>query len=99
MNDTKQKTRDVLREITDWLFRWLGTACIVYVALFSIRGCGGYGMDDTDTDSWNRSGVIVRTDAKTGVQYLETAGGAITPRLNADGTLHVTQSTTKAGEP
>lgn len=38
-----------------------------------------------DTDGARRSGLSPRTDARTGCQYLETAGGGITPRLDRDG--------------
>jgi hypothetical protein len=40
-----------------------------------------------DSDGKKRSGLKVRTDALTGIQYLETIGGGITPRLNRDGSV------------
>lgn len=38
--------------------------------------------DDSDAPDGARSGVIVRTDYRTGCQYLETADGGITPRMD-----------------
>jgi hypothetical protein len=52
-----------------------------------VRPLFGIGLDDTDASKWNRSGMRIHTDAKTGVQYLSTAGGGLTPRLNADGSI------------
>lgn len=43
--------------------------------------------DDSDS-AQDRSGFTIRTDHGTGVQYLQTPRG-LTPRLNADGTLHL----------
>ena len=45
-------------------------------------------LDDSDNIvTGKRSGFYVRTDYKTGVQYLVTTDGHVTPRLNPDGTL------------
>lgn len=41
------------------------------------------GRDDTDGES--RSGLTLRTDARTGCQYLESKGGGLTPRLDGNG--------------
>lgn len=41
-----------------------------------------------DTDGKDRSGLILYTDHKTGVQYVGTLLGGITPRLNPDGSIH-----------
>ena len=38
-----------------------------------------------DSDGAKRSGLIVYTDNKTGVQYLGKVFGALTPRLDKDG--------------
>lgn len=44
-----------------------------------------FGLDDSDKGMLDRSGLKIRTDAKTGLQYFETTGGGITPRLGVDG--------------
>lgn len=38
-------------------------------------------IDDTDKDGWNRSGMSLHTDYKTGVQYITTPSGGITVRV------------------
>ena len=37
--------------------------------------------DDCDKSRWNRCGLEVKTDNKTGVQYLVTPGGGIIQRV------------------
>ena len=41
--------------------------------------------DDSDSPTGDKSHLRVRTDHKTGVQYLETEDGGITPRLMPHG--------------
>lgn len=41
--------------------------------------------DDCDASVSERCGMKPRVDALTGCEYLETAGGGITPRLDASG--------------
>ena len=38
------------------------------------------GLDDSDTDSYNRSGLEIHKDAKTGKEYLSTPSGGIIER-------------------
>lgn len=40
-----------------------------------------YNLDSSDKDASHRSGVSIVTDYGTGVQYLKTPEGYITPRL------------------
>lgn len=56
-----------------WLL--LGTA-----ASYLISGWWKLGVDDCDRDAWNRCGMTVHTDAKTGRQYLSTSGGGLVLR-------------------
>ena len=63
--------------IVVWLVVGIGVPIIKNV--FSI------GVDGTDTDAWNRSGMRVYTDAKTGVQYLGTRNGGLAVRVDKDG--------------
>ena len=37
--------------------------------------------DDCDKSLWDRCGMEVKVDNKTGIEYLVTAGGGITPRV------------------
>lgn len=60
---------------------------LVYTIIFLFVGGIERPTDDSDKDADNRSNLIVHTDYKTGVQYLSTRGGGITPRLDKDGKL------------
>ena len=60
---------------------------ITILAVFLFRLCRGT-SDDSDSAT-GKSNMEVRTDRKTGVQYLASPDGGLTPRLNADGTLAV----------
>jgi hypothetical protein len=67
--------------------------CIRAVGLIILLGWGviaalnflGIGIDDTDYSGWNRSGMVLHTDAKTGLQYLSTKSGNLIPRLDLNG--------------
>lgn len=41
--------------------------------------------DDTDKSTFTKSGVALRTDYKTGCQYLEGTRGGLTPRVDGVG--------------
>lgn len=43
--------------------------------------------DDTDTPDGERSGLVLYTDYKTGVQYVGTGFSSPTRRLNGDGSV------------
>lgn len=49
------------------------------------RGVFSLGLDATDADTWNRSGMRLHMDYGTGCMYLSTASGSLTPRLNSAG--------------
>lgn len=72
---------DVLKDWTRWMFGWLMLFFIVGVAM----GFLPFGRDDTDGEWPHRSGMSPMTDARTGCQYLRTADGGITPRLDGNG--------------
>ena len=59
----------------------IGAALVIY--FIALRP-----YDDTDPPG-ERSGLAVYTDHRTGVQYLSTGRGGLTPRLNADGTIRI----------
>jgi hypothetical protein len=60
-------------------------AAALFCAWTIVRNSFGIGLDDTDKDGWNRSNLRIYTDHKTGLQYLGTSGGGLTPRLDAEG--------------
>lgn len=58
------------------------------LVLLIIQGAYSFfdiGKDDSDSAE-KRSDMSVRTDYKTGCQYLESSKGELTPRLQKDGT-------------
>lgn len=57
-------------------------ALIVSATLLALAGCAP--RDDSDSVE-GRSGLVPRTDALTGCQYLTGPSGSITPRLGRDG--------------
>lgn len=57
---------------------------IVYFLVSLIISTLGIDTDDTDKDGFNRSGVVLVTDYKTGLQYLYRSG-ALIPRVDPQG--------------
>ena len=56
---------------------------IVFVFIFTvITNSLDFGVDDTDKNGWNRSGVTLITDYGTGVQYLYRDGAIIRRKSN-----------------
>lgn len=54
---------------------------IIFVGLFvMLANWLNWLTDDSDKNGWNRSGLSVRTDYKTGKQYLVTPKGGIIQR-------------------
>lgn len=61
------------------------TLVVGLMLLWLVQGAFSLGVDDSDCDGWHRSGVAVVTDHRTGLQYLRSPDGGITPRLDATG--------------
>lgn len=72
-------------------FRYLGYIFCPIIILLALLMAGqaifGWGIDDTDVSGWDRSGLRLHLDAKTGVQYLSDGKGGLTPRIDRDGNL------------
>jgi hypothetical protein len=58
----------------------VGTVMILAILLQLLLNVFGMGTDATDQDAWNRSGMRLHKDAETGIEYLSTSGGGLTPR-------------------
>lgn len=70
-------------------FLWLIVGLLVLSSLISAQIKNvTMARDDTDPPG-ARSGLGTMTDCRTGVQYLTTARGGVTPRVNRDGSLIV----------
>lgn len=61
----------------------MGAICMI-VALAGIAGPLLIAPDSTDISRFDRSGLSILTDHKTGLQYLKS-GFALTPRMGLDG--------------
>ena len=59
-------------------------AVLVVITISAIYSLLKLGKDDSDS-SEIRSNMSVRTDYKTGCQYLESSKGDLTPRIQKDG--------------
>ena len=70
---------EIYKEIKKDLLR----LCVIILLLQFAWVVLPVGRDDTDGES--RSGLRLRTDARTGCQYLESTGGGLTPRLDRNG--------------
>jgi hypothetical protein len=58
----------------------VGTVMVLAIIFQLLWNVFGLGTDATDKDAWNRSGMRLHTDAETGIEYLSTSGGGLTPR-------------------
>lgn len=71
-----------LKRYTKWLGGWLVLGYFLVVLI----GKSPMGRDDSDPGAWGaRSGLALRTDSRTGCQYLEAMSGGLTPRRDKDG--------------
>lgn len=59
-----------------------GVIAAVFMAFIFVYNYFGIGTDDTDLNGWNRSGLTVHTDYKTGIQYLSDGRGGLIRRAN-----------------
>jgi hypothetical protein len=64
----------------------------IFGLLFIVLNTFHMGVDDTDLNGWNRSGLKLHTDYKSGIQYLSTPNGSLTPRLSKEGNLMILQT-------
>jgi hypothetical protein len=59
--------------------------CGVAYCVDLVRDTFGIGVDSTDQSSWDRSGLKIYTDAKTGQQYVGGKNLGLTPRIDENG--------------
>jgi len=62
---------------------WIPYALIfvgVWILVNTLDGC----TDDSDKSGWDRSGLRIYTDHKTGVQYVGNTFGGLHPRIYSD---------------
>ncbi len=72
--------RGIAEGVMNYLAVALLCALIFLLGIQLIRNAIGFGVDDSDKDAWNRSGLRVHTDHRTGIQYLSDGNGGLTRR-------------------
>ena len=78
MNLTVHIDRNILLKLFAMLL-------FLYLGLKASINLMNIATDDSDRDGFHRSGFTVQTDYKSGLQYLVTQQGGVTPRLDVDG--------------
>jgi hypothetical protein len=81
--DQKAFAKLIAKEIWDRPTKFLGACVILGLMLSAAATYWRIGYDDTD--GRYRSGLAIKTDCLTGLQYLTTGQGGLTPRLGVDG--------------
>lgn len=71
----------ILAALKAWTLWALGWAVFIYL-LGYVAAWLPFNVDDTDESNFRRSGLKIYTDNLTGLQYLSTANGGLTPRLD-----------------
>ena len=80
---------DDWKKLLEWAVGWAVVGILGSSMINMVYSYLPVGRDDSDSEiSTQRSGLTVRTDYTTGVQYLETTRGHLTVRLKVDGSLH-----------
>ena len=76
------------RRLTEGALTTIGKYLIYSFALLVVLtlfvNLMGWGVDNSDASSWDRSGLRIYTDELTGVQYVSD-GNALTVRIHPDG--------------
>ena len=65
---------------TSTFAKWFGIGFALVIALTIVRNAFDLGVDSTDLNGWNRSGLTLHTDHGTGVQYLSDGKGGLIRR-------------------
>jgi hypothetical protein len=73
--------RGIIRELGNYVLIFL----VLSICLSAARNYFGWGVDDSDKSGSERSGLAVKTDHKTGVQYLSDGKGGLFVRMDAKG--------------
>ena len=76
--------KEIAGALRDWTWH-VALLIVVGFAVDALINSSPIRRDDSDPGQWGvRSGMSVRTDCLTGLQYLATTSG-LTPRLSTDG--------------
>ena len=62
----------------------IGRLCVFWIIIVLtvslLRSVFAIGLDDSDSNGWNRSGLKIHLDAKTGIEYLSDGKGGLIER-------------------
>lgn len=72
---------DLMQGALYCLAKWILFVYFVVMLFNLARNWLGWGLDDSDRDSWHRSGLQLHHDAKFGVEYLSDGKGGLTRRI------------------
>ena len=80
MNIEQQKGYDFTKGCVRCLAHYFLIGWLIVAGFNLARNVFEWGLDDSDHDAWNRSGLTIHTDAKTGVEYLSDGQGGLVRR-------------------
>lgn len=87
--EVKVDWKKVGEGLMDGAMNSVGKLLLIYLVVVFVlwlwSGISGVTTDDSDTDSWHRSGFRIMTDARTGLQYLSDGKGGLILRVDATG--------------
>ena len=67
----------------DKFFKFFAWVILIIMVVCFLYNLTDFGKDSTDSPN-ERSNMVIRTDYKTGCEYLESGSGGLTPRLNVN---------------
>lgn len=84
MDKITQMGRDFTKGVLLELGKWMLITILVLGLYSTVANFFEWGVDNSDADAWNRSGLIIKTDHLTGVQYIKS-GDTLCVRVGASG--------------
>ena len=76
--------QQIARGVSSGIWQVILLIAVMQVIIFLVFRFTDFHRDETDAESF-RSGLEIKTDCLTGLQYLATASGGLTPRVGSDG--------------
>lgn len=80
LNEDEWKGYDLASGVFQFVGEKLFWLLVLVIALHLGRNVFNFGIDDSDKDGFNRSGLIVHKDYKTGIEYLSDGKGGLIKR-------------------
>lgn len=80
MNTKQTEGYELAKGAARYIVECLIIGLVLVYGFNLLRLTFGWGMDDSDKSQWSRSGLMVHTDAKTGIEYLSDGHGGLVRR-------------------